>query len=445
MSRPRPSGVPAWLALSGLLFFFGQCAPCPVAAQIGATRFTATAGAAALPASPASPEAPAPVPASHHTLPPDTTRRIERALLPLLGYDTETGVSFGVLAQRNDERAGYEPHYASLRAQVAVTTRGFYTAQIDHDTFAPFSGRLRVTSLLYADRFLREPFFGPGNGSTYSDSLWDAGAYFHERRQIGLEIIGAMPVGGPHSLLLFLDAIRDASIANSDGSDLFRRLPSEQTVGSGLVAAGLGWSLDTRDDELIPRRGVLLEAGLRATVPGLSTWSMREVQLDLRQYRPLLRHFWIFGEVTLAQRLRFDAAWGEVPYWREPRLGSEDDLRGYPLNRFQGRASWLHMLELRSWFLELPDSGLRLGGHFFWDVGRVFGGGESYTFTCPPNARCTDLLPRPDGSEALLRDLHHAYGFGGVLAPGESDFFVRMDFGFTPETRQVGIGAGYAF
>lgn len=380
------------------------------------------------------------------TTSPDTTRRIERTLLPLLSYDSETGLSAGVLGQRYDERESYEPYYSTLRARVMVSTKGFYIAQLDHDTFAPFSGRLRATSVLYADRFLREPFFGSGNGTAYSDSLWDAGAYFYERRRVGLEVVGAVPVGdGPHSLLVLADALYDESVPSGDSTTLFRQLPPPHADGSGVVALGLGWRYDTRDDELIPRRGLFLETGLQASLPGIGPWSVRRFEANARHFMPLLRDFWIFGDVILAQQLRIHAIEGRAPHWLEPRLGSPDDLRGYPLNRFQGRASWLHMAELRSWFLEHPETGLRLGGQFFWDVGRVFGGGESYAIDCPPNADCLQPLAQPGSSDGLFDDLHHAYGFGGVLAPGGSDFFLRMDFGFSAETRRVVIGAGYAF
>jgi len=206
---------------------------------------------------------------SPDTTSPDTTRRIERTLLPLVSYDSETGLSAGVLGQRYDERGGYEPYYATLRARAMVSTKGFYIAQLDHDTFAPFAGRLRATSVLYADRFLREPFFGSGNGTAYADSLWKAGAYFYERRRLGLEAVGVVPLGGgPHALLLLADALYDASVPSGDLTTLFRQLPDAQTAGSGLVALGLGWRYDTRDDEHSPGRGLFVETGLQASLPG---------------------------------------------------------------------------------------------------------------------------------------------------------------------------------
>jgi hypothetical protein len=381
---------------------------------------------------------------------------VERVILPLAGYDSDTGITIGLVGQRFRYHPSFSPYLSSLRARAVVTTKGFFSFSTKWDALETFGSPLRSTLEITADRFIQEPLFLPGNGSVYHEPLWDAGYHFYERRELMLRYDGMLPIGGSaHRALIIAEAVWNGSIDQGEDTYLGSLTPDARQAGWVLLP-GLGWRLDTRDHEIRPRKGLLAEVTALHSVPGVGSHRMGRLDLNLRHYTPLLT-LPVFGEVVFAHQILARSTFGEVPYWMEARLGSRDALRGFALNRFQGRRSWAYMAELRSWFLEWEAAEIRFGGQFFWDVGRVFGGGESYgmkhelhrpfegTVAMGPAAMgpATALsLPERNG---LLEDLRHSVGFGGVMAVGGSDFFLRGDVGFSEETRRLYIGVGYAF
>ena len=63
---------------------------------------------------------------------------------------------------------------------------------------------------------------------------------------------------------------------------------------------------------------------------------------------------------------------GTHPYWMTPSLGGTGTLRGFIFRRFSSDNALSYSAELRSWFLQIPNSNIELGGQIFMDGGRVF-------------------------------------------------------------------------
>jgi outer membrane protein assembly factor BamA len=117
---------------------------------------------------------------------------------------------------------------------------------------------------------------------------------------------------------------------------------------------------------------------------------------------------------------------GNVPYWELSTLGGENNLRGYPLNRFYGKTSIAYSLELRAWFLRFPRLfGLKFGGQLFTDTGRVFTGSD-------------DINDVFDGYKQTI-------GFGGAMSIFNPDFILRGEIGFSDEVSRIYVGIGYLF
>lgn len=380
----------------------------------------------------------------------------ENVWLPLAGYDSDTGIAAGIMGRSFLYREDYSPYYRSFSARTMATTQGFYSVDLELDHFQTFGTSLRSVITLYAERFRGEPYFGSGNFTTIDPSLWDEGVYEFERRELGLLYEGRFPLGRSSvtssknssattsetstkassanaipTLLWLLDIRTDDSKAGS-ATSLFAAQGLDDHAAFAILP-GIGFRLDSRNHEILPTRGLFGEIRVQTSIFTKQV-NTRIVKGTLRGFYPLLT-LPFFGEVILAQQFQIQYATGQVPHWLQPRLGSRDGLRGVYLNRHQDAGSWLYMAELRSWFLEWERADLRVGGQFFWDMGRVFG--EAGNLPAASHSI--------SHSAHLLKHLHTSYGFGGVLGVGSENFFLRMDIGFSDETSRVYFGAGYAF
>lgn len=371
----------------------------------------------------------------------------ERVWLPILGYDSDTGIALGTIGRSFTYSDGFTPYYRSFSARAMATTKGFYTVDLEFDQLETFGTRARSTLTLFAERFNNEPYFGSGNNTLFDPSLWQAGYYDYERREFGLSYEGFMPLSSPKSeftagILWRFDFRID------DSKPIFSTsLFGHQGLGNSTALAllpGIGFRIDSRDHELLPIKGLFAEANVQASIPTSTIAALSLWQMNLRGFFPLLT-LPFFDQVIFAQQLTIDHSEGDVPFWLQPRLGSRDGLRGAYLNRYQGSSAWLYMAELRSWFFEWERAELRFGGQFFWDMGRVFSNQASFE-----KDPLTDNLPNPNPSFApenpnVFSQLHTSYGFGGVMGVGSEAFFLRMDFGFSKESNRIYLGAGYSF
>ncbi|MDY6868025.1 MAG: BamA/TamA family outer membrane protein [Chloroflexota bacterium] len=99
---------------------------------------------------------------------------------------------------------------------------------------------------------------------------------------------------------------------------------------------------------------------------------------------------------------------GGIPFFEQPTLGSNQDLRGFAGNRFRGDGSLLLTLEYRYPIWDFADIVL------FVDKGQVF----------------------DDYSDIRISDFHTDYGFGFHLISG-GGFSFRAEFAFSKETSRA--------
>jgi outer membrane protein assembly factor BamA len=145
---------------------------------------------------------------------------------------------------------------------------------------------------------------------------------------------------------------------------------------------GLGMQLgyDTRDLYRNPRRGQLHGAGVTWFGHALGgTVHYTQLTLDARRYQPLP-----WGR-TLALGARWIRQTGEVPTYRQVRLGGASTLRGYPDGALEGdhgllaSAEWrIDLVAPRShdlWLVDNIDLGLAAG--VFADAGATWGRGAT--------------------------------------------------------------------
>lgn len=277
-----------------------------------------------------------------------------------------------------------EPHRAALNFDARASTHGSYLVGADGWAPAWWEGwRARLT--LTAARDNRLGYYGVGNGTRYApDSGRRVGAYFYRVSRTRLLARATLQrrLIGPLRLLV------GGAVVRTD----FRALPGRSVFGDDLAAgtvdprtvpftdkvARAGVVLDTRDNEVDPHTGFLVEA-LFASGTGY-TRTTGHARVHVRPVRRLV----------LAGRLAAEGTGGRPPLAVQQEMESSEQpfvavggyrsLRAYQEERFTERGKLIGGLEARYALLAVGDA-LELKLVVFYDAGRVFGPGEAVRLT----------------------------------------------------------------
>jgi outer membrane protein assembly factor BamA len=182
---------------------------------------------------------------------------------------------------------------------------------------------------------------------------------------------------------------------------------TDNTVRAGLV-------FDTRDNELAPHSGLMVEA-LFASGSGY-TRTTGSARIFVHPVKRLVVAARVAGETTggnppLAAQLEMESS--ELPFFA---VGGYYSLRGYRNGRFIGPGKLLGGFEVRYAPVWAPTvAELQIVG--FYDAGRVFGPGESFRVT-------TTGLHQSGGGEVAVRFLRNTFLVAGVGAGSEGARFV---------------------
>jgi outer membrane protein assembly factor BamA len=130
-------------------------------------------------------------------------------------------------------------------------------------------------------------------------------------------------------------------------------------------------AIDSRNNPIIPTRGLALDAGVRQLF-GMDAGGkpLTQVNIDMRIFMSLFA----YQRLVLATRFGWANNYGSFQFEQAQYLGGTDNLRGFRKQRFAGRAMLYNNTELR---IRVANFNTYLfGGVFglqiFNDVGRVF-------------------------------------------------------------------------
>jgi len=219
-------------------------------------------------------------------------------------------------------------------------------------------------------------FFGYGNETEYDKSL---GIRYYRTRfslynvepLLNTKIADHVQLYyGPSFTYYELDkdqtAGRIISDFNKNGLDSMSVYQSKSYAGLRL-----GVRIDTRDNTLIPTRGISWNTSVYGS-QGLNGPTRNYVQLasDLSLYT----NFHVPTSVVLITRFGANKIWGDYEYFQAATLGGVQNLRGYRNFRFAGNAAVYNNVELRIKLFDFrsylfPASVGLIG---FNDVGRVW-------------------------------------------------------------------------
>jgi outer membrane protein assembly factor BamA len=330
----------------------------------------------------------------------DAQRVWRTSLFPYAYYNTTDGF-WGAAHIGLSSPIGFaerpERDAAAIGFDAGASTRGSYSFVADAQAPGLWAGwRIRLT--LSAARDNRFGFYGLGNETPYeADSVTTDAPHFyqtsrtHQAARVTLQrrLVGALRglVGAGIAHTTF-QALSGGSAFSQDSA----YVPlTDRTVRAGLV-------FDTRDNELVPHSGLMMEA-LIASGPGYTrtTGSARVFVHPLERLVVAARVVGetLSGSPTLATQLEMESS--ELPFLA---VGGYYSLRGYRNARFVGPTKLLGGLEVRYAPVWAP-SVVELLIVGFYDTGRVFGPGEHLRVT-------TAGLHHSGGAELAVRFLRNS-------------------------------------
>ena len=323
-------------------------------------------------------------------------------------YYTATGGLWGALHYGRYSPLGFierpEASRASLSLDGGAGTKGSWALVLDANAPAWWQG-WRVRATLAAVRENRLGYYGLGNDTQYSpDSVATIGAYFYRlsRTRLAARATLQRRLIGPVRLLVGGSLVR-TDFRALPGPSVFRDDLAAGRVAPGSVpftdrVARAGVVFDTRDSELDPHAGVLVEA-LFASGVGY-TRRTGQARVAVRPLRRLvlagrLGAEGMSGHPPLAVQQEMESS--EMPF---VALGGYTSLRGFFDGRFTGPGKLLGSVEARYAVIAVGDA-VELKLVAFYDAGRVFGPGEAVRLT-------TTDLHRSGGGELGLRLLRNS-------------------------------------
>lgn len=349
-------------------------------------------------------------------------------VLPALGYSSDIGFVAGGLISRYHYREDVQPFQNYGQMAVLATTRGLFSFMFSLDQVEPLGlTDFRARNIFNTGRVLEGTYFGIGNNTPFTREQWDDEYYFYENYYLTLESRVRHTIWESDTRknsrldLVFISDVRQQAPQLKSAGNLLSESGSTSRDGGWTWMGGLGLQWENRDSEFAPTRGNTFLVELRAS-PGLaSDYALYHLNVLATQYATTQ----IVFPVTAAFKIGYLQTGGDVPFFVLPEIGGEYTLRGYPQARFRDDAGLYYTAELRTWLLQFPAQGFRLGGQLFTDGGRVYSSGEVLS--------------------AFFNDHHSTYGFGASMSVFTYDFIVRADLGFSDELSRLYLGIGYTF
>ena len=353
--------------------------------------------------------------------------------LPFAFFSPNTGWNWGARVHWADYR--HQPYLYKLTLHVQQSSEGKLKnrlrLKVPRISGTDFGLRLELVRA----RNLRTRYYGLGNDSAFnrdfvkptSSDFKDENYYYYilERNpRILVSLFRRLYSSVSMSVGLGLERV-DVDQRGTEAFYLERGTPDGVIDGfSGFVSATLQW--DTRDDEVLPRRGFFQEWSYESARKSLLALFFEPIDfsrttLTNAYYIPLS------PRVNFSHRLVLEVLSGEVPLYaygeiggsrRVKGLGGSDSLRGFDTQRFTDDVRFFSNVELRyqlydRWFY---GQYIEWQGMAFFDSGRVW----------------------PDLDRIGWSGMHFSGG-AGVRMIWDADLVIRVGTGVANENEQMDI------
>lgn len=315
-------------------------------------------------------------------------RRLRWNAIPVAAADSDDGFGAGARAQLDVLRPGYEPFRASYVVHLFTTTRGYHHHRFRFDLVGlGAEAELRLTGHFAFRAWLNDGYWGIGNGTVRDPSLdgpFDPDDptrkhYRYRLVQPFSHLTLRWELAGP--VLLFGAAeARWSHVEAYPGSLLESERPFGMDGGFALQAGG-GVLWDTREPEVSPDRGALLELSGRAVAQPDGT-VFGGPFASARGWVSLAE------PVVLGGRVMGEHLFGPVPFYEMVHwggfvpvagLGGADTVRGMPFGRWRAPGKLVGNLEARVDLFETRLAREPFRGQVvpFADAAVVYGAGHA--------------------------------------------------------------------
>ena len=399
--------------------------------------------------------------------------------LPLVNYSSDSGFGYGLRAYWYDngssEDAHFDetPYFVQSYAQFFQTTKGQSVHEVAADMPYFLGSDYRVQALFTYYAVLNANYHGIGStladaglvdssGQSYDtatdymsgflESSDDPNAsllkYDRYQREQYINRVTATKEIFDGLDLMFGYQIMHTSLEDwadqefSIGDTNYVSAPTRFTNDRAtLLGADGGWSnmlvigfkLDQRDFEPNPKTGYLIEYYLElGNKAWLSDYDFARQSLGGRVF------YTLWDRLTLGGRVHFAGSLGDAPFYElsqirffegtQSALGGSRTARGYPQERFIGKAMSLYQFDIRGFIGDIELGGQRFGlqPFAFVDAGNVYD-------------KITDIAAAP-----RFGDMKVSYG-GGVVIPWNLSTIIHVFLGMSAETSTLSINFNHAF
>ena len=243
--------------------------------------------------------------------------------IPWLGASADLGLFLGVGVLRTEYGFRRVPYASDIRARIGYAT-GAQAIRADRDAkFHPENTTWywRVQALASGIEVLR--YYGLGN-----DTEESGGSDFHRVRQqqYSLDPALVMPIGRATELSAGISARYSHTGAN-EGRFIAGLQDTLLGAGDfGQVGGRIGVVVDTRDNLVSPRRGVLI-AATGQVYPAV--WDVPEAYGSVDGEAATFVSAPLPANPTLALRIGGRKLWGEFPFQESAFIGGRSSVRGY--------------------------------------------------------------------------------------------------------------------
>ena len=359
--------------------------------------------------------------------------------LPFLFFSPNTGWNYGMRVHWADYRR--RPYRYKLTLHTQQSTEGKIKNRIrlkvPRISGTGFGLRLEAS----VERNLRTRYYGLGNNSDFNEEFIDRKNANYKDENYYYYVLEE----DPRVLLSLLRHIH-GPVTISGGLGLERTeidqrgraafyldqgTPDGVKDGfTGFLSVTLEW--DSRDDEVVPSRGVFHEWSYESSRNSLVGLFFKEI--NFRRYTFTDTRYMSFSErLTFAHRAVFEVLAGEVPLYahgeiggsrRVKGLGGSHSLRGFDTQRFTDDVRFFSNAESRyllhsMWFFRQYLEWYGIG---YFDMGRVW----------------------PDLKEVGPGGMHWSSG-GAMRLSWDKDFVIRFGVGYSVEQIDIFFDLGNAF
>ena len=355
-------------------------------------------------------------------------------------YWTPTnGLSFGIYYSQvrppgYDDWDAPPPYRANISLDAEISTSGTYHVGLDFK-FPNFFPGWRFDLRLWTLRNARQNYFGIGNSTIYeSDKVTDDQPHYYRMDRRRLFIRGTAQrhiIGGLRALAGFhierwkLDTLSGTTLLGDQVQAGIAPL-----VGAPIwqPSLRLGLVLDTRNDEVTPHRGMLIEALFDVADSNVvGDVSFNRFTVSAAAYHSLLEEKLVLGARIVGQSINGSPPAGtyftiEASERAFGGLGGSLSHRALYTDRFLAQDKLFGNFDARYMISGAPQIGtVSLLG--FVDVGRVF---------------------QPPDDEFTLKGLHVGGGLGPILTIGRNGI-IGMTFAWGPDKLIVQTHTRWSF